>query len=516
MQTYLLAFDLEETFMQNTQYDNSPRQGVIQFVLNGEVESLEHVDTTRSLLNHLREDRCLTGTKEGCAEGDCGACTVVVGELLDGELQMRTVNACIQFMPTLDGKAVFTVEHLRQDAETLHPVQQAMVDCHGSQCGFCTPGFVMSLWSLYLEHEQCGERPGRESIRSTLTGNLCRCTGYRPILDAGEQMFDLVPVKFEREALQSKLEALKRNETLVYEHQGRRFFAPCNLQELVRLRAEYPGALLLAGCTDIGLWTTKQFRDIGDIIFIGKVTELKRIERDQQFLRIGSGVSLTDSFGAIVALYPQLKELWERFASKPIRNAGTLGGNVANGSPIGDSMPALVALGARVVMHSTAGSRTIALEDLYTGYMQKDMHADELVEALLIPLPEAGWQMRTYKLSKRFDSDISAVCAAFSVRLDAGHVVDCRVAYGGMAATVKRASHCEKYLIGKPWTEDTLEQAQVTLDEDYQPLTDMRASAQYRQQCAKNLLYRFYLETRLHQPLPTESIRVFDVPQEQP
>ena len=502
--------------MQNTQYDNSPRQGVIQFVLNGEVESLEHVDTTRSLLNHLREDRCLTGTKEGCAEGDCGACTVVVGELLDGELQMRTVNACIQFMPTLDGKAVFTVEHLRQDAETLHPVQQAMVDCHGSQCGFCTPGFVMSLWSLYLEHEQCGERPGRESIRSTLTGNLCRCTGYRPILDAGEQMFDLVPVKFEREALQSKLEALKRNETLVYEHQGRRFFAPCNLQELVRLRAEYPGALLLAGCTDIGLWTTKQFRDIGDIIFIGKVTELKRIERDQQFLRIGSGVSLTDSFGAIVALYPQLKELWERFASKPIRNAGTLGGNVANGSPIGDSMPALVALGARVVMHSTAGSRTIALEDLYTGYMQKDMHADELVEALLIPLPEAGWQMRTYKLSKRFDSDISAVCAAFSVRLDAGHVVDCRVAYGGMAATVKRASHCEKYLIGKPWTEDTLEQAQVTLDEDYQPLTDMRASAQYRQQCAKNLLYRFYLETRLHQPLPTESIRVFDVPQEQP
>ncbi|WP_095059197.1 xanthine dehydrogenase small subunit [Pseudomonas sp. Irchel s3f7] len=502
--------------MQNTQYDNSPRQGVIQFVLNGEVESLEHVDTTRSLLNHLREDRCLTGTKEGCAEGDCGACTVVVGELLDGELQMRTVNACIQFMPTLDGKAVFTVEHLRQDAETLHPVQQAMVDCHGSQCGFCTPGFVMSLWSLYLEHEQCGERPGRESIRSTLTGNLCRCTGYRPILDAGEQMFDLVPVKFEREALQSKLEALKRNETLVYEHQGRRFFAPCNLQELVRLRAEYPGALLLAGCTDIGLWTTKQFRDIGDIIFIGKVTELKRIERDQQFLRIGSGVSLTDSFGAIVALYPQLKELWERFASKPIRNAGTLGGNVANGSPIGDSMPALVALGARVVMHSTAGSRTIALEDLYTGYMQKDMHADELVEALLIPLPEAGWQMRTYKLSKRFDSDISAVCAAFSVRLDAGHVVDCRVAYGGMAATVKRASHCEKHLIGKPWTEDTLEQAQVTLDEDYQPLTDMRASAQYRQQCAKNLLYRFYLETRLHQPLPTESIRVFDVPQEQP
>ncbi|WP_459728589.1 xanthine dehydrogenase small subunit [Pseudomonas sp. MHK4] len=512
----MTAFDLEETFMQNTRYDSSPRQGVIQYVLNGEVQSLEHVDTTRSLLNHLREDRCLTGTKEGCAEGDCGACTVVVGELLDGELRMHTVNACIQFMPSLDGKAVFTVEHLRQQAGTLHPVQQALVDCHGSQCGFCTPGFVMSLWSLYLEHEQCEVRAGREEIRSALTGNLCRCTGYRPILDAGEQMFELAPVRFERGALQVKLEALKRNEMLVYEHEGRRFFAPRDLQELVWLRANYPGALLLAGCTDIGLWTTKQFRDIGDIIFIGTVPQLKRIEHDQEFLRVGCGVSLTDSFAAIVALYPQLKELWERFASKPIRNAGTLGGNVANGSPIGDSMPALVALGARVVMHGPGGSRTLALEDLYTGYMRKDMHADELVEALLIPLPEAGWQMRTYKLSKRFDSDISAVCAAFSIRLDAGRVVDCRVAYGGMAATVKRASHCERQLVGKSWTDDTLEQAQAALDEDYQPLSDMRASAHYRQQCAKNLLYRFYLETRLHQPLPNERIRVLDVAQEQP
>ncbi|EJN40344.1 xanthine dehydrogenase, small subunit [Pseudomonas sp. GM84] len=502
--------------MQNTPCDASPKPGIIHYVLNGEVQSLEHVDTTRSLLNHLREDRCLTGTKEGCAEGDCGACTVVVGELRDGELQMRTVNACIQFMPSLDGKAVFTVEHLRQESGALHPVQQAMVDCHGSQCGFCTPGFVMSLWSLYLEHEHCGDPPGREQIRSALTGNLCRCTGYRPILDAGEQMFKLSPARFESHALKEKLEALKRNETLVYEHEGRRFFAPCSLQELARLRAENPGALLLAGGTDIGLWVTKQFREIGDMISIDQVPELKRIERDGQFLRIGSGVSLTDSFAAIVALYPQLKELWERFASKPIRNAGTLGGNVANGSPIGDSMPALVALGARVVLHGQRGSRTLALEDLYTGYMRKDMHADELVEAVLIPLPKAGWQMRTYKLSKRFDSDISAVCAAFSIRLDAGHVVDCRVVYGGMAATVKRASQCEKRLIGKSWTEDTLEQALVTLDEDYQPLSDMRASAHYRQQCAKNLLYRFYLETRQHQPLPEERIRVFAVAEEQP
>jgi len=502
--------------MRNTPCDASPKPGIIHYVLNGEVQSLEHVDTTRSLLNHLREDRCLTGTKEGCAEGDCGACTVVVGELRDGELQMRTVNACIQFMPSLDGKAVFTVEHLRQESGALHPVQQAMVDCHGSQCGFCTPGFVMSLWSLYLEHEHCGDPPGREQIRSALTGNLCRCTGYRPILDAGEQMFKLSPARFESHALKEKLEALKRNETLVYEHEGRRFFAPCSLQELARLRTEHPGALLLAGGTDIGLWVTKQFREIGDMISIDQVPELKRIERDGQFLRIGSGVSLTDSFAAIVALYPQLKELWERFASKPIRNAGTLGGNVANGSPIGDSMPALVALGARVVLHGQRGSRTLALEDLYTGYMRKDMHADELVEAVLIPLPKAGWQMRTYKLSKRFDSDISAVCAAFSIRLDAGHVVDCRVVYGGMAATVKRASQCEKRLIGKSWTEDTLEQALVTLDEDYQPLSDMRASAHYRQQCAKNLLYRFYLETRQHQPLPEERIRVFAVAEEQP
>lgn len=501
--------------MKTIQFDTSPGPGVIHYVLNNEKVSLENGDTTRSLLNHLREDRGLTGTKEGCAEGDCGACTVVVGELIDGELQMRAVNACIQFMPSLDGKAVFTVEHLRQQSGALHPVQQALVECHGSQCGFCTPGFVMSLWTLFLKHEQDGERPGREVIRSTLTGNLCRCTGYRPILDAGEHMFNLGPVRFDRDALKLQLEALKRDGMLVYEHAARRFFSPRSLSELVRLRAEYPAALLLAGGTDVGLWTTKQFRDIGDMIFIGNAPELQRIERDQAFLRIGCAVSLTDSLAAIVEHYPQLKELRERFASTPVRNAGTLGGNVANGSPIGDSMPALIALGTKVLMRGPLGQRTLELEDLYIGYMRKDMRADEFIESLLVPLPDANWQMRCYKVSKRFDSDISAVCAAFSVRLEAGLVVDCRVVFGGMAATVKRAAHCEQQLIAKAWTEETLEQAQAALDEDYQPLSDMRASAHYRQQCAKNLLYRFYLETRLHQPLPNERVRVIDVSQEQ-
>ena len=417
-----------------------PRHSQIRFLLGGKVVPVDAVDPTSTVLSYLRETLGRPGTKEGCAEGDCGACTVVVGELCDGRVRLRPVNSCIQFLPALDGKALFTVEDLRQNDGSLHPVQQAMVDCHGSQCGFCTPGFVMSLWSLYLQHgarDATHSRPDEREIRSALTGNLCRCTGYRPIIEAGARMFDLPKVDFDRDALRASLLSIKRESTLAVEHRGQHFFAPRSLTELLQLRAMHPQAVILAGGTDIGLWVNKQFRDLGDIIFIGEVAELKTITASNTTLTIGAAVSLADAYAALRDVYPEMNEMWERFASQPIRNAGTLGGNVANGSPIGDSMPALIALASSVTLASVAGTRKLALEDLYLAYMKNAIAFDEVLATIEIPLPVSGRQFRIYKVSKRFDSDISAVCAAFSFLVDGGRVSDARVAFGGMAATPK-------------------------------------------------------------------------------
>jgi xanthine dehydrogenase small subunit len=481
----------------------------IHFVLNGEVTAVRDIDPTKPVLDFLRVDLGKTGTKEGCGEGDCGACTVVIGALNGDRLELKAVNACLQFMPTLDGKALFTIESLRQPDGRLHPVQRALVACHGSQCGFCTPGFVMSLWALYLEHERHGSRPTPAQIRTALTGNLCRCTGYRPILEAGEKMFDWPRVVFDREALYETLKSMRRRESLVYAYQGQRFYAPQSLAELTRLRAANPQATILAGGTDVGVRGTRQFRPLGDIIFVGQVPELKEIRDDAGVLRIGAGVSLTDGYAALARHFPQLTAVWERFASPPIRNAGTLGGNVANGSPIGDTMPGLITLGARVVLRNSIRTRVLPLEDLYMGYMEKAMQPDEVVEAVEVPWPSPLVQFRTYKVSKRYDSDISAVCAGFAIKVESGTIVEARIAFGGMAATPKRASDTEAALAGQPWTEATLHAASAALATDFTPITDMRASAEYRMKVAQNLLTRFYLETRPGNPLPAEDVSVF-------
>ena len=483
--------------------------GGIRFVLGGALLTVDAVEPTKSVLKFLREDLRRTGTKEGCAEGDCGACTVVLGELIGERLELYTVNACLQFVPALDGKALFTVEDLRQRDGALHPVQQAMVACHASQCGFCTPGFVMSLWALYGEHRERSSRPGHAEIRSALTGNLCRCTGYRPILEAGAQMFDLPPVDFDRDALRRQLATLVRDAPLAYEHDGRWFFAPQTIDELTELRSAHPQATILAGNTDIGLWVNKQLRDLPEIIYIGRIDALKEIRDEAGVLRIGAGASLTAAYRALARHYPEMTEMWERFASLPIRNAGTMGGNVANGSPIGDSMPALIALGAVVLLRSRDRTRTLPIEDFYVGYMQNAMASDEIVEAIEVPISLPNLRFRTYKVSKRFDSDISAVCAAFAIELAGERIVRCRVAFGGMAATPKRAPAAEQTLIGKTWTEDTARTGMVALATDYLPLTDMRASAAYRLQTGQHLLYRFFLETRPGNPLSPTQVSVF-------
>lgn len=479
----------------------------IRFFYRGQVREVHDARPTQTILQHLREDLRCTGTKEGCAEGDCGACTVVVGSLEGDSVALRAVNACIGFLPTLDGRALFTVEDLAEPDGTLHPVQQALVECHGSQCGFCTPGFAMSLWGMYLQQE--GRTPSRCQVDDALSGNLCRCTGYRPIIDAARRMTELPPAAFDRAALAERLRTLQRSHGFSYSAHGQRFHVPRTLDELAQLRAAHPAAVLLAGSTDVGLWVTKGLRELGDVIWLGQVSALRGIAEHDGMLEIGAGVALQDAYAALCAHYPELTELWQRFAALPIRHAGTLGGNVANGSPIGDSMPWMIALGSQVVLGSAAGARALALEDFYLGYQQKDLRPGEFVQALRVPLPRPGVRLRTYKLAKRFDQDISAVCAAFALTLDGDTILDARIAFGGMAATPKRAARAEAALRGQPWNEDALRMAMAALAEDYAPLSDMRASSGYRMRAAQNLLRRYWYETRPHDPLPAHAVNAF-------
>ena len=495
----------------------------IRFFHRGAIVEVSDASPTRSVLDWLREDARCTGTKEGCNEGDCGACTVVIGEAAAPAdpsavrgLRLSTVNACIQFLPALDGKALFTVEGLKaMNQGTLHPVQQAMVDCHGSQCGFCTPGFVMSLWSAYEHHQSRAKGttpvPTRQQLADELSGNLCRCTGYRPILDAGQRMFDLPAVQLDTAPVLAALKQLADPATFEYSLGTERYFAPTTLTELAALREALPQAQLLAGSTDIGLWVNKQFRPLGDILFLGNVAEMKAIAASETELRIGAGASLEAAWRALAQRWPALADVWLRFASPPIRNAGTMGGNVANGSPIGDAAPVLMALDAQIELRRGARVRRLALTDFYTGYMTNQMEAGEFVQALVVPLHGPARTVRAYKISKRFDCDISALCAGLAIELEDKAVKTVRLAFGGMAATVKRAAQAEAALVGQPWTQATVRAAQAALAGDFTPLSDMRASAAYRLQVAQNLLQRFWLETRAENPLAPAATSVFSV-----
>lgn len=481
---------------------------LIHFFHKGAIARIKEASPSRTILDWLREDAHCVGTKEGCNEGDCGACTVVIGTpKSDGTLDLKAVNSCIQFLPTLHGKALITVEDLAQSGRP-HPCQQAMVQCNGSQCGFCTPGFVMTLFAHYEQQLRAGKRAAtRVEIDDVLSGNLCRCTGYRPIIEAAQSMFDAPVVKFDD---QTVVEAL-RTVPAQFESADNAFVAPTTRADFARYYLAHPQARILAGSTDIGIWVNKQFRAQSHLLYVKNVSDLHFTNVEGGQLRIGAAVSLEAAFEAIEKhILPRnesFREWWVRFASPLIRNAGTLAGNVANGSPIGDSMPVLMALNARVVLQRGGGLREFGLEDLYLGYMKNAMQPGEFVAEIVLPIQQAG-VFRTYKISKRFDQDISAVCFAGAVALEDGVVTEIRFAYGGMAATPARAHHAERAMLGKPWSEAQISVAMTALQYDFAPLTDMRASATYRKKIAENLLLRFWMETQVDSPMATKQLSV--------
>ncbi|MFC5521061.1 xanthine dehydrogenase small subunit [Polaromonas jejuensis] len=466
----------------------------IQFVRRGEVVTLGNVPPDRTLLEVLREDLACTGTKEGCGEGDCGACTVVLGEAEGDAIRYRAINSCIRLAHSIDGMALWTVEDIASADGPLHPAQEAMVQCHGSQCGFCTPGFVMSLFGMYQNHVSKGEPITRALAQEELSGNLCRCTGYRPILDAAQKMGELPPVAVDEPALLQKLQQLAPTASGLEADFS--YQSPRTLAGLLKARAAHPGAQLVAGCTDVGLWVTKLHQQFEQVLDVTRVKELRRIENYPQHLAIGAAVPLADAYAALEADRPQLHNFAARFAGLPVRNAGTLGGNVANGSPIGDSMPLLIALGANVVLMSVRGHREMPLEQLYTGYRKNVMAADEVLAWIKVPKPTALENFRVYKISKRYDDDISAVCLAVNLQIENGVVQTASVGAGGVAATPVRALKTEAALKGQPWTLATVQQAIATLRAEFSPISDMRASAAYRVEVLGNLLQRYWLESQ--------------------
>ena len=437
----------------------------ISFRLNGEAIELAGVSPTETLLDWLRERRRLTGTKEGCNEGDCGACTVMVSDAQGA----KALNACILFLPQLHGKAVRTVEGISGPDGTLHPVQRAMIEHHGSQCGFCTPGFIVSMAVAHLN--------GETDFDTALAGNLCRCTGYAPIIRAAEAAAQ-EPVP---EWLREDMAAVAPAPAL-----------PESSDELAALLERAPETVLVAGATDVGLWVTKQLRELAPVAFLHRCRDLQQVEESEAGLRVGAGVTLDRLMREMRERHPSFAELIRRYGSAQVRGAATIGGNIANGSPIGDGPPALIALGAVLHLRKGDARRELPLEEFFLEYGKQDRAKGEFVEAITIPAQAD--RLRCYKLSKRFDQDISAVCGCFNITVEDGVVRGARIAFGGMAGVPKRASHVEVAITGQPWTLETVEAASGAWEKDFTPLSDMRASARYRLEGARNLLMRYFHE----------------------
>ena len=465
----------------------------VQFIFNNKIYVIKNPDPNQTILNFVRTKLKKTGTKEGCAEGGCGACTVVIGELNKNNIVYKAINACIAFVPTLHGKQLLVVEDLASQIENLHPVQEAMVKYHGSQCGFCTPGFIMSLFSMYKNHSFYGE----ELIKDSIAGNLCRCTGYRPIIDAAKSLNKnkkLDQFYKNKKIIINLLKKIKLKNLFIH-NKNKKYFSPKTIRELKKIIKKYPNSIFLSGGTDLSLNVTKERKDINNIISLNSIKELKFIKERNGNIEVGASISLKEFELFIKKYYPDFNSILKRYGSVQIRNVGTIAGNIATASPIGDTLPLLLSLDAKVILQKISNKTVLPLKKFFVSYRKTKLKKGQFIHSIIIPIFKKNI-FKAYKISKRIDDDISSVCASFNLEIVNKKIKSVKIAYGGMAAIPKRAINCEKTLVNSILSEEIFNKAKKTLEKDFAPIDDVRASKDYRMEIAKNLLMKCFLEIK--------------------
>jgi len=464
----------------------------IKFIFENKIKQIQNPDPNETILNYIRLKLKKTGTKEGCAEGGCGACTVVIGELKKNNIVYKAINSCISFTTSLEGKQLLVVEDLKLKNGSLHPVQSAMVNYHGSQCGFCTPGFVMSLFSMYKNNTSYDKKIIEESI----SGNLCRCTGYRPIIDAAKSLKNIKSDQFEKNKVKTITLLQKiRPKNIFIKNENKRYFAPRTVNELKKIIKKYPNLDFLSGGTDLSLVVTKQRKDLENIIYLNSIDELNYIKENNKYIEVGATTSLIRFGQFIKKYYSDFNIILKRYGSVQIRNVATMAGNIATASPIGDSLPLLLSLDASIVLESFNTRTILPLKNFFVGYRKTRLKKGQFISSIRIPIFKKNI-FKAYKISKRIDDDISSVCASFNLSIVNKKIKNIKIAYGGMAAVPKRAIYCEKILLNSNFSEDIIFKAQKSLEKDFQPIDDMRASKNYRMEIAKNLLLKCFTEIK--------------------
>ena len=466
---------------------------IIKFVYGNQIIQIQNPNPNETVLSYIRTKLRKTGTKEGCAEGGCGACTIVLGELKKGRIIYKAINACIAFIPTLAGKQLVLVEDLVSDDGSLHPVQEAMVNYHGSQCGFCTPGFVMSLFAMYKNYSFFEDNV----IKDSISGNLCRCTGYRPIIDAAKSLNKISKFDFFKKNQQRFISLLKKikHENIVISNKNKKYFAPSNVNELIKTLKQYPNSKLLSGGTDVSLVVTKERKDLDSLIYMNSIDELNYIRKNDNYIEVGATTPLIDFESYIKKYFPDFAQILKRYGSTQIRNVCTIAGNIATASPVGDTLPLLLSLDSQIIIKDKDKTKILPLNGFFINYRKTKLKRGQFIHSIRIPLLLKNI-FKAYKISKRIDDDISSVCASFNVELKNNKVKKIRVAYGGMANIPKRAIYCEKILLNSSLSDNIISKAKKSLEKDFKPITDVRASQKYRMEVAKNLLEKCFLEIK--------------------